>query len=348
MLARRVTFLSKGVVSLESFDLPCPKAGEVRVDIEYSMLSPGTELAWLNAAPGTPGTFPQFTGYSSSGRVVEVGAGVTRFKPGDRVAIDTPHASSAVIPADAEGIASLPDSVDVLDASAFRLVTIALQGVRKASIQLGDSALVLGLGIIGNLAGQLVRAAGATCLVGVDPVAWRAELARRCEFDATSPSVDAVFSGDPSAAGVVGDLPARVRTDDADHMKFKGFDAVIEATGVPDAVNHSFAAATRRGRVVLLGSTRGTTREVDFYRDVHRKGLSVFGAHAAIRSFGEDTGNFCSLRTDVRTAIDLIASRRINASAIITDAVPAEQAPAAYARLADRTQQTMTLALKWR
>lgn len=347
MPARRVTFPSKGMVAMESFDLPAPRAGEVRVKIEYSMLSPGTELAWLHAAPGTSGNFPQFTGYSSSGRVGEVGGDVTRFRPGDRVALETLHASSAVISADAESLLSLPEQLDALDAATFRIVTIALQGVRKSSIQLGDSVLVLGLGIIGNLAGQIARAAGATCVVGVDPVGWRAELARRCGFDATAPSVDTVFADNPDATGVEGALPARVSTDDADRMRFKGFDAVIEASGVPEAVNHAFAAATRRGRVVLLGSTRGPTKEVDFYRDVHRKGLAVFGAHASIRSFGEDAGNFCSLRTDARTAIDLLASRRINARAIISDTVPAEQAPSAYTRLTDRSRQTMTLALKW-
>lgn len=71
-----------------------------------------------------------------------------------------PHSSHVVV--DEAKCHVLAESVASLDASAFRLASIALQGVQKASIKLGDTVAVLGLGAIGNLAAQLARASGAT------------------------------------------------------------------------------------------------------------------------------------------------------------------------------------------
>src|SRR5690349_146213 len=65
MQTRRVVFPAKGKVELETVDLPASGPGQVALETIVSIISPGTELAWLNAAPGTPGTFPQQTGYSS-------------------------------------------------------------------------------------------------------------------------------------------------------------------------------------------------------------------------------------------------------------------------------------------
>ena len=213
----------------------------------------------------------------------------------------------------------------------FRLISIALQGVRKAQLQLGHSVAVLGQGIIGNLAGQIARQAGATCVVGIDPVAWRRELALQCGMDA------ALDPASPSFADSWGELTEK-----------RGFDAVFEASGVPDAVNEALALAARLGRVVLLGSTRGVTERVNFYRDVHKKGLTIIGAHESARAVGEDIGGYCTHRTDGRTALLLLAARRLTVQPLLSLELAASEGPAAYALLRSKQERLMTIALDWR
>ncbi len=316
----RVQFTQPGFVEIEHADLPACGAHEICVATTYSTISPGTELAFLHAQANTPGEFPVSSGYTASARVIEVGTQVSHWHVGQTVAAMMPH--SAVENLDPVACIAMPESIDPLEASAYRLGSIAIQGVRKAQIQMGETVVVFGLGVIGNLAGQLARAAGATKVIGIDPVDWRRACAEQCAFDMVIPSAD--------------QLP-------------KSFNApiVIEATGVPSVVNDALAITGRLGRVVLLGSSRGCTPQVDFYRDVHKKGITIVGAHESIRAPVDTVGHLCTHQTDGKTIIDLLASDRIRLRPLITDVMPARDAPRAYQRLTDRTEQLMTIALDW-
>jgi len=252
---------------------------------------------------------------------VEKGDAVTALAVGQRVACRIPHASHFVVEADR--CLPLPDAITEVEASVYRLVSIALQGVRKAQIQLGWEAAVVGLGPIGNLAGQLVRAAGATHVEGIDPVGWRRELALHCGFDTVA------------ASNEQSSRPA-------------GFEAVIEATGVPEAVPAAFKLAKPLGQVVLLASTRGETDGVNFYRDVHKKGLTVIGAHESIRPAVDDHLFYRSHRSDDETSLKLMAGSRIQIDPLVSDVVPAAEAARAYERLAKREEQLMLMVFKWR
>ena len=321
MQSTRIFAPAKGQIAVESFDLPPLEAQQVLIETHYSAISPGTELAWLHHKPNTPGHYPYYPGYSASGRVLERGAAVTGLAVGQRVVCPIRHAAHFVIEADR--CTPLPDTVSELDAAIYRLISIVLQGIRKAQIQLGWDVALLGLGPIGHLAGQVARAAGATHVHGIDPIAWRRELAIQAGFDAVS---------DLSA---IADLNDR-------------FQAVIEATGVAEAVPTSFQLAGRLGHVVLLASTRGETEQVNFYRDVHRKGVTIFGAHDAIRAQTEDYQGYTTQQTDNLTALKLLAGGRVQAAPLISAVVPYQQAAAAYERLARREEELMLIVFQWR
>ena len=320
MIAKRIVATAKSTIAVEPFELPALGPDQVLIETGYSAISPGTELAFLHHKPNTPGNYPFYPGYSATGKIIETGAAVQALTVGQPVICNIPHVSHYVV--SAAKCHPLPEAVSPVEAAAYRLVSIGLQGIRKAQIQLGWEVAVLGLGPIGNLAGQLARAAGATHVEGIDPVAWRRDLARQCRFDTVTDSAENISRRD-------------------------GFDVVIDATGVPDAVPPAFQLAKRLGHVILLASTRGETSNVNFYRDIHKKGLTVIGAHDAIRPAVDDHLFYVSQRTDEATVLKLLAGGRVQTQPLISDIMPPEEAPRAYDRLTRRDEPLMLIAFEW-
>ena len=312
MNAYRVVAPAKNEIALEEFTLPDLAPNEVLLETLYTTISPGTELAWLQHQPSTAGIYPWYPGYSGTARVLQIGKGVKALELGQPVACNMPH-SSHVVTLEHK---CHPIKTDPLEASAFRLASIALQGIRRAQIQLGDSVCVLGLGPIGNLAAQFARLAGAVHVTGVDLLDYRQALALECGTNVTSVSAE------------------------------EAFDVVIEATGLSSVIQSAFTLAKQRGKVILLGSPRGLTNGVNFYTDVHRKGISIIGAHELNRSPHDDLLEEVDLR-DENLALDFLASNRIRLRPLITDIMPAKKAPRAYKRLAKREEELVLISLDW-
>ena len=324
MQARQVFFPKKGEAAFETVDLPAVGENQVMVEMIASVISPGTELAWLHGLPNTPAQYPMRIAYCSCGKVVKKGQAVKDLNIGDRVAHEGLHATAAVL--DAVQCTKVPDGVKAEEAACFSLIAIALQGVRKAQICLGDSAAVLGLGIIGNISGQLAKLCGALNVVGIDPVDWRQEIAIKCGYDSTA-----------------GNVKEAIKKTEGQ----EGFEAVIEASGVPEAVPQSFEAAKLFGKVILSGSTRGITEQVDFYTLVHRKGLTIIGAHNFRRPKTDDMFVVKTSKTDHRVALQLLSLGRVKISPLISDKIPSAEAPSAYKRLSARKEKLITIALDW-
>ena len=324
MQAHRIMLASRGQIAVEPITLSQPGPSQVLIEMHYSTISPGTELAWLHGLPNTPCEWPMDAGYCSCGTVRAVGGEVTHVSVGDKVVTDVPHASAAVV--DGPRCAKLPEGGTMTDVLPHRLASIALQGVRKAQIQLGQSVAVLGLGVIGNLAGQIARAAGATLVVGVDPLKFRRDIATKCGYDAVD--------------GAANDAMKRVLSE-------AGFDVIIEATGAANAVLDALAIARRFGTVILLGSSRGETNNVNFYRDVHRKGVTLIGAHDSTRAKADDTPPRFTHATDTQTVLKLFAAKRMTGKPLISDTVSWRDAAKAYERLHAREEELMTICLDW-
>ena len=322
MNTTKIKAYEAGHVELETAELAAPGPREVLLETLYSTISPGTELAWLNHMENTPGKYPYYPGYSLCGRVLEKGGEVSGLEPGDLVAANAPHWSHHVI--DAEKCVRLPEGMDPEEASAFRLASISLQGVRKADIQLGDRVAVLGLGAIGNYAAQLAYVAGAGEVIGFDFVDWRRKLAEDCGVLHTESD---------------GDAPGFENA----------FDVVFEATGVPPVVNTALRMVKPLGRVILLGSTRGLTDGVNFYRDVHRKGVSIIGAHEMHRSqsLQDRFGHFRSGREDEETVIRLLKEHRISLRPLISETVKPQDAQSIYDRLLAKQGALLLAAFEW-
>lgn len=195
-------------------------------------------------------------GYSAAGVVLEVGAGVTELRAGDRVACaGLGYASHAEILSVPKNLcARLPDKVSYAEGAYATLGAIALQGARLAEPTLGESVVVIGLGLLGQLAAQLLRANG--CRVyGVDLDEQRVELARSLGADGgCAPDAEAV---------------AKI----FDWTRGRGADAVLITAGTASSQPITFAgeASRLKGRVVVVGQVG-----MDVPRDLYyRRELSL-------------------------------------------------------------------------
>jgi 2-desacetyl-2-hydroxyethyl bacteriochlorophyllide A dehydrogenase len=340
---RRVVFPRPQEVHLEEFDLPNPGPGQALVRGERSLISAGTEMtAYTGDFPRGDSAWARYVrypfqpGYSFVGMVEAVGTGCV-LVPGQRVAIEAPHASrilvdapAAVVPgAGAPSIHSpsgpvvVPDRVSPDEAAFHTLARIALQGVRLAQVELGACVAVIGCGLVGQLAMRLSRLAGALRVVAVD-------LSDRRLEHALAGSAD---------SGVRADVadPAQAVRECCDGRLA---DVVIDATGVPS----SFATAVRTtrdlGRVVLLGSPRGSVT-IDLHDDVHSRGLVVVGAHASTTPRRETPQTPWSMVRNTALFLALVADGRLRVDDLVSHRFPLARAHEAYGLLVREREATL-------
>lgn len=265
MKPRQVVFTEKGKAACEPIEIPRPKAGQVLIENRCSLISTGTETTVLYGkyAPGTHWDdwvkYPFHPGYSSCGVVTDVGEGVTTYKPGDRVAGNFPHASHVVKPV--ERVHKVPDNVSDSDAAWIHLGKIVQVGTRAAEHVLGDSVVVIGLGILGQLAIQYARASGAEQVIAIDTAPRRLEFARA------------------HGAAIVLNMTADKAVDSvkkATHGLLA--DVVYDVTGHPAVLATALPLARKFGKVVLLGDPGKPTAQ-HITADVISRGVKIVGAH---------------------------------------------------------------------
>jgi 2-desacetyl-2-hydroxyethyl bacteriochlorophyllide A dehydrogenase len=322
-----VIFAQPGVVRLETAPIPTPGPAQLLIRTRASLISPGTERAFFLGLPNTTQSYPQRAGYCNVGEVVAMGSEVRGWQIGDRVASHGHHA--AYILAEAAAAHCLPSALDDDEATFFNLASIALQGVRKARIELGEPVAVIGAGLIGLMALQLARLQGALPAISVD------QDEERLDFAGVSGADHLLMAND------------RLSQELAKHTGGEGAAVVIEATGHPDAILTALACARPFGRVVLLGSTRGKTDHVNFYRDVHKKGLTLIGAHNSARPRSESSHAFWTQYDDQRVALELLARGRLSVEPFITHRFAWKEAPAAYEILRSWSKSALGIILDW-
>lgn len=328
MQAKQIYAPEKGKVSIRELDIPSPGSNEVQVRAEASIVSPGTERAFITSMVNTSDVFPQNLGYSCAGIVEQVGENVKSVKPGDRVAGIMFHQSLSNCAQ--EKLVRVPDEVCMRDASFVRIGVISMQGVRKARIELGESCVIVGMGLIGQVAMQLARANGAYPVIAVDRVPSKLELAKKCGADIV---IDA---------------------DDPDYLEQvlkatggEGAKVVIESTGFPGPINDSLLMAAKFGRVVILASTRGDT-EVNFYRDVHKKALTIIGAHISSNPIHESYPGYWTFQDNATAFLNLVASGRVEVAPLISEYKPYTEVDAIYDRVLNWDKDYVTTVIDWR
>ena len=334
MRGRRLICKAIRRIEWEGFEIaeePAPHG--VVVKSACSLISAGTELAMYSGShigfsQPNPPQFPVDMGYALAGVVQAVGRAVTEWAPGDRVVVYAAHGDWAVCDARTSRIWRLPPGVTMEQGALAVLGGISAVGVRQGNVALGETVVVLGLGLIGQFAAQLARLSGARPVIGVDLLPNRVGIA----------GVGGICVLNPAESDVgqtVNDLTGG-----------RMAEVVIEATGNPAVIAQALELAGDGGRVVLLGSPRGTV-EIDPYSAVHHKGVSLIGAHARVSGHAYTVRDPWTRERNLALVLDLFADRSLRSEGLVSHRVQPDDIGEAYERLVERPSDFLGVLIKW-
>lgn len=275
-------------------------------------------------------------GYSNVGVVTEVGQGVVGFSPGDRVVSNGPHAEVVVVPYMLA--ARVPDEVSDDEAAFTVVASIALQGLRLAQPTLGEYFVVTGLGLIGLITVQLLRANGCHVL-GIDPDPWKAQLARSFGAEAI-----ALQDGeDPVEAAIA-------------FSKGRGVDGVLLtlATNSNEPVNQAACMCRKRGRIVLVGVTGLKLNRSDFYeKELSFQVSASYGPGRYDPNYEQKGQDYpfgfvrWTAQRNFEAVLDMMARGSLNVKPLITHRFPIDEAPKAYDLLVNGREPYLGILLEY-
>ena len=258
-------------------------------------------------------------GYCNVGVVDAVGVGVDDFQVGDRVASNGRHAEYVLVPRNL--CARIPDSVTDEDAVFTVMGAIALQGMRLAAPTLGESVVVIGLGLIGLLTVQLLKAQGCRVL-GIDFHADKLDLARRFGAEVCNPQA----GEDPVAV-------ARA------FSRGRGVDAVLvtASTDSSEPMHQAAQMSRQRGRIVLVGVAGLALSRADFYTKELSFQVSCSYGPGRYDPLYEEQGQDYPLgfvrwteQRNFEAVLDMLAAGAIDVAPLITSRHDLEKAADAY------------------
>ncbi len=331
MKRKQIFFTQIGKAELLEVDLPEIQNDEILTKMEYTVVSAGTERACLIGMNNTPQKFPMSLGYCGAGCVVKAGRNVQNIKNGDRVLVYHGYHTDYNISKEDEITKIENDEVSSLESAFVIIASMGLGGVRKLEIELGESAMIMGQGLLGIFATQFLRLSGANPVIAADLNKDRRDLAIELGAD---------YAFDPSDKFFV----QRVM----EATKGKGINGCVEVTGVSAAMYQALQCASRMGRISLLGCTRVSDCSVDYYQQVHRPGVKLIGAHNFVRPKFESYPHHWTHHDDCRAILDMISTKRIRVQPIISRIVTPNEAPRIYNELVYNKNFPLGTVFDWR
>ena len=252
-------------------------------------------------------------GYCNVGTVIEVGRDVTEFKVGDRVASNGPHAEYVSVPKNL--IAKIPESVSNEQAAFTVIGSIGLQGIRLVNPTLGETVVVVGLGLIGLITAQLLKANGCN-VIGFDFDQSKVDLANSYDIDAVNPG-----KGVKQVEYVL------------ENTNQVGSDAVIITASNPsnEIISQSAQMSRKRGRIVLVGVIGLDIKRSDFYEKELSFQVSCSYGPGRYDSSYEEGGNDYPLpyvrwteKRNFETVLNALSNGTLDVDKLITERVPFE------------------------
>ncbi|HEY2930244.1 MAG TPA: galactitol-1-phosphate 5-dehydrogenase [Acidobacteriota bacterium] len=338
--------LLKDYKQLEVTTVPDPEIGpdEVLVRVKACGIC-GSDVHGYDGRTGRR-IPPLIMGHEASGVIAAVGAGVKEFRPGDRVTFDSTvycgkcfhcrrgevnlcdnrkvlgvscseyrrHGAFAEFVAVPQHIIySLPDDLSFEQAAMIEAVSIAFHATNRAPMKLGDSVVVVGAGMIGQLVIQTVRQAGCGTLIAIDLDDRKLQMARERGAD------EGINAGSP-------DLQAQI----LELTQGRGADLAFEVVGTSDAFNTAVASLRKGGAATLVGNLSSKV-EMPLQQVVTRE-ITLIGA--------------CASSGEYPACIDLMARGKIDVRAFISASVPLEEGPMWFDRLYRQEPGLMKVILK--
>lgn len=310
-----------GEIRVGSVEDPTPRPGEVVLRVGVCGVC-GTDLHIADGEfPPTP--YPIVPGHEFAGEIVAVGAGVEDVSEGDRVAVDpslfcgrchfcrrgrgnlcqnwgaigdtVDGAFAEYVAVPAANAYVLPEHLSYEEAALIEPVSCAVRSMHRLSVGVGETVLVVGAGTMGLILSQLVMRAGASRVAVAD---LNAERLGRAEGlgAATSASVAKLVEEEPL-----------------------GFDCVIDATGVPAAIEEALGAVKRGGRFLVFGVAPEEARVSVSPFKIYNDEITLLGSMAVLHSFPQ--------------AVDLVANGIVDARSLLTGLLALDQYPEALGRV---------------
>ncbi len=364
--------IKKGKAVTEEIPAPTCGDGEILIQVKYSLVSTGTEITsltesgkslvkkakeqpqnikllldmikkqglkkTLNLVRGAleSGTA---TGYSAAGIVLEVGKNVIGFKKGDRVAAagagKTNHAEIIAVPKNL--VVKVPENVDFSDAASVTLGSIALQGVRQADPKLGDKVVVIGLGLIGLLTVQILKASGCH-VIGSDLDENRLKMAKNLGADLT------VLGEDNTVTKVLQE------TED------KGADRIIicAATKSDRPINDAMQMVRKKGTVVVVGAVGLNLKRSPFYeKEAELKISCSYGPGRYDQKYEEKGQDYpfgyvrWTENRNMQEYLNLLSDGKINFKKMVERKYLIDKANLAYESLKNSKEKPLAILLKY-
>ena len=309
-------------------DLPPMQDDQLLVKARCSLISPGTERAALTRL-WDDAEFRESPGYALAGDVIAAGRDVEGFYVDDRTISLVNHASYCLVPAESWVTLKIPESVSYEDATFLPLASVALHAIRRAQITFGEVFVIIGAGIIGQIAIQLAKKSGVAKVVVLDMQEDRLDLARRYGADVTiNPTdvdqVDAVF----------------------DAVGGKGAPVILEATGNPQVIPTTFKMAADGGRIVCVGALEEPV-SISFHEEFIRRELTLIAAFQPYCPTIENLYWKWTQGANRKLLLDMIASRKLDVHEMLTHRFPAKAAPEVYERIKTGETAMLGALLEW-
>lgn len=317
-------------MKLEEYTLPPISEEQILVRNDYTSVSIGTEIYdYINwEKNGQKVCLPITSGYCSAGIVIEAGKKVTKVRPGDRVCGQGYHSNYSVLD---EPYQSIPEGVSTKEASLMVMAAVALRGVRRASIELGEAVAVLGVGIIGQLAMSLARLSGGSPIIAIDLNDSKLKKARKRGAD---------YCINP---GSQPDYVQYVR----DICSDNGVNTVIEVTGKPSVYPTALKLACNAGKVISLGSPRGVV-EMNFLPDMHKRELQLIGAFQPGTPPCDHVYYHWTKDRDRNLILRLMADKRLHVLDLITTIAMPSECQSIYQMLSKIPNDQLGVVFDWR
>ncbi len=267
MKSKTVVFTGKQRSQIIEDEISAPAPDEMLVRTTVSLISTGTECFCFRGEFDEDTVwskwvkYPFYPGYSGVGEVMEVGGDISQFKKGDSVYTGGVHAEYQLVRP--EGVIRLPEGITDEVASWSTLAFITQTAVRRAEHTMGDAAVVIGLGPLGQLVTQYLRIIGLRAILAVDTVPQRLAIAAQC-----------------GATGTFNGTAADARDFVSEHTEGNLADVVYDVTGNWKVFPTALPLARDFGRTVVLGDSPEPSKQ-HLSQDILTRQVTVIGTHNA-------------------------------------------------------------------
>lgn len=273
---------------------------------------------------------PAALGYSTAGEVIAVGEGVTNFKVGDFVACGGAGASHADVVAIPVNLAvSVPKEVDLKQASFATIAAIAIQGIRQADLKMGENCLIIGMGIIGQITYKILEASG-MYPIGIDISGAQVQQSKEAGihhvYNRNQEGIEEIIMNFSSGYGA---------------------DSIIITAGTSslDPVEFAGAMARKKAKVVIVGAVpTGFSRMHYYKKELELKMSMSYGPGRSDINYEEKGIDYpigyvrWTENRNMQSYIDLLSSKRLDLSNLISHTFSLDDAPKAYDMILDRKE----------